>query len=65
MPSGRARQRHGHLDRLLAGRHARPEGAGLPSFDSSDASVRLVARPSGEDFGVNAAHFAPNGVMER
>ena len=40
-------------------------GAGLPALDPSDASVRLVARLSREDFGANAAHFAPNGVVER
>jgi poly-gamma-glutamate capsule biosynthesis protein CapA/YwtB (metallophosphatase superfamily) len=40
-------------------------GAGLPALDPSNASVRLVARLSHEDFGANAAHFAPNGVLER
>ncbi len=40
-------------------------GVGLPALDPSDASVRLVARLSREDFGANAAHFAPNGVVER
>jgi hypothetical protein len=39
-------------------------GAGLPALDPSNASVRLVARLSKEDFGANAAHFAPNGVIE-
>jgi Bacterial capsule synthesis protein PGA_cap len=40
-------------------------GVGLPALDPSNASVRLVARLSREDFGANAAHFAPNGVVER
>jgi hypothetical protein len=40
-------------------------GVGLPALDPSDASVRLVAQLSREDFGANAAHFAPNGVIER
>jgi hypothetical protein len=39
-------------------------GAGLPALDPSDASVRLVAQLSREDFGANAARFAPNGVIE-
>jgi poly-gamma-glutamate capsule biosynthesis protein CapA/YwtB (metallophosphatase superfamily) len=40
-------------------------GAGLPALDPSNASVRLVAQLSREDFGTNAARFAPNGVMEK
>jgi hypothetical protein len=39
-------------------------GAGLPALDPSNASVRLVARLSRDDFAANAAHFAPNGVIE-
>jgi poly-gamma-glutamate capsule biosynthesis protein CapA/YwtB (metallophosphatase superfamily) len=39
-------------------------GAGLPALDPSNASVRLVTQLSSDDFGANAAHFAPNGVME-
>ncbi len=39
-------------------------GAGLPALDPSDASVRLVARLSHEDFGANSAHFATNGDIE-
>jgi Bacterial capsule synthesis protein PGA_cap len=39
-------------------------GAGLPALDSSNASVRLVAQLSHEDFGANAARFAANGVIE-
>jgi len=39
-------------------------GAGLPALDPSDASVRLVAQLSHEDFGANSAHFARNGVIE-
>jgi Bacterial capsule synthesis protein PGA_cap len=40
-------------------------GAGLPALDSSDASVRLVAELSREDFGANAAHFATDGTLEQ
>jgi hypothetical protein len=40
-------------------------GAGLPALDPSDASVRLVAQLSRDDFGANAAHFAANGTLER
>jgi hypothetical protein len=40
-------------------------GAGLPELDPTDASVRLVAGLSREDFGANAAHFAPDGTLER
>jgi hypothetical protein len=40
-------------------------GAGLPALDPTNASVRLVARLSRDDFGANAAHFAANGVMEK
>jgi poly-gamma-glutamate capsule biosynthesis protein CapA/YwtB (metallophosphatase superfamily) len=40
-------------------------GAGLPALDPSNASVRLVAQLSREDFGANAARFAADGVMER
>ncbi|HEY1480023.1 MAG TPA: CapA family protein [Gaiellales bacterium] len=40
-------------------------GVGLPALDPSGASVRLVAQLSREDFGADAAHFAPNGVIER
>ena len=40
-------------------------GAGLPALDPSDASVRLVAQLSREDFGANAAHFAADGTLER
>jgi hypothetical protein len=39
-------------------------GAGLPELDSSNASVRLVAQLSREDFGADAARFAANGVIE-
>ena len=39
-------------------------GAGLPALDSSNASVRLVAQLSRDDFGANAARFAANGVIE-
>jgi poly-gamma-glutamate capsule biosynthesis protein CapA/YwtB (metallophosphatase superfamily) len=39
-------------------------GEGLPALDPSNASVRLVAALSGEDFGRAAVHFAPDGVME-
>jgi hypothetical protein len=40
-------------------------GAGLPALDPSNASVRLVAQLSREDFGTNAARFAADGVMEK
>jgi hypothetical protein len=40
-------------------------GVGLPALDPSNASVRLVAQLSHEDFGANAAHFSPDGVIER
>jgi hypothetical protein len=40
-------------------------GVGLPALDPSDASVHLVAQLSREDFGANAAHFSPDGVIER
>jgi hypothetical protein len=40
-------------------------GAGLPALDPSDASVRLVAQLSREDFGADAARFAPDGALER
>jgi hypothetical protein len=40
-------------------------GAGLPALDPSNASVRLVAQLSRDDFGANAAHFAANGVIEK
>jgi hypothetical protein len=40
-------------------------GAGLPALDSSDASVRLVAQLSHEDFGASAVRFTPNGVIEK
>ena len=36
-------------------------GAGLPALDPSNASVRLVTQLSSEDFGANAARFAPTG----
>jgi hypothetical protein len=39
-------------------------GAGLPALDPTDTSVRLVAQLSREDFGADAAHFAPDGVIE-
>jgi hypothetical protein len=39
-------------------------GAGLPALDPSNASVRLVARLSHEDFGANSARFATNGDIE-
>jgi hypothetical protein len=39
-------------------------GAGLPALDPTDASVRLVAQLSREDFGANGARFEPNGVIE-
>jgi hypothetical protein len=40
-------------------------GAGLPALDPTNASVRLVAQLSRDDFGANAAHFAANGVIEK
>ena len=40
-------------------------GAGLPALDRSDASVRLVAQLSREDFGAHAAHFDADGTLER
>jgi Bacterial capsule synthesis protein PGA_cap len=40
-------------------------GVGLPALDPTNASVRLVARLSREDFGTHAARFAPDGVIER
>jgi hypothetical protein len=39
-------------------------GAGLPALDPSNASVRLVARLSHEDFGASSARFATNGDIE-
>jgi hypothetical protein len=39
-------------------------GAGLPALDASNASVRLVARLSHEDFGASSARFATNGDIE-
>ncbi|MEO9175214.1 MAG: CapA family protein, partial [Gaiellales bacterium] len=39
-------------------------GEGLPTLDPTDASVRLVAQLSREDFGADGAHFTPNGVIE-
>ncbi len=40
-------------------------GAGLPALDPTNASVRLVAQLSRDDFGANAAHFAADGVLEQ
>ena len=40
-------------------------GAGLPALDPTNASVRLVAQLSRDDFGADAAHFAANGVIEK
>ena len=40
-------------------------GAGLPALDPSNASVRLVAQLSHEDFGANGARFAANGDIEK
>jgi poly-gamma-glutamate capsule biosynthesis protein CapA/YwtB (metallophosphatase superfamily) len=39
-------------------------GAGLPALDPSEASVRLVAQLSHEDFSANSARFATNGDIE-
>ena len=71
---GRQPQPERHLPRRAAARTAAGasarlipvalRGVGLPALDPSDASVRLVARLSREDFGANAARFAPNGVIE-
>jgi hypothetical protein len=40
-------------------------GAGLPALDPSDASVRLVAQLSRDDFGAHAAQFAADGTLKR
>jgi hypothetical protein len=39
-------------------------GFGLPQVDPSNASVRLVASLSRDDFGTHAPRFAPDGTIE-